>query len=278
MGDSSLDALQRFIADAISGDVDVGSRIELAARAGSVLAPGQRRLDAAGRLEIYREQFWLRHLSNLGDDFPTLAWVVGGAAFREVAVAYLKSHPPCTWNLQRLGADLPTFVSTHAPCSDDPLAVDACRLDWAFMEAFDAPDAGPLDLQVLAGAPEDAWPKARIELHPSIRRLVLTHPAHDLREAVKRGDAHARPVAATTCVIVWRDPSCVLRAAAVEPMPFALLGELAGGAPLGAACEAIALAHDAEGGADLGEQVGMWFQRWTAAGWVSAVRLSRGAA
>jgi hypothetical protein len=277
MGDSSLAALQRLIAEAISGDANVGSRVELAARTGSLLAPGERRLDAADRLEIYREQFWLRHLSNLGDDFPTLAWVVGGAVFREIAVAYLKHHPPRTWNLQRLGADLPPFVSTRAPCGDDPLAVDACQLDWAFMEAFDAPDAGPLDLRALAGAPEEAWPTARIELHPSLRRLVLTHPAHELREAVKRGDAHARPMATTTRVVVWRDPSCVLHAAAVEPMAFALLGELAGGAPLGAACEATALAHGAEAGADLGAQVGTWFQRWTAAGWVSAVRLSGGA-
>ncbi len=273
MGDRSLDALQRFIADAIGGDLTIGARADLAARASALLAPGERRLDAAGRLEVYREQFWLRHLSNLADDFPTLSWVVGATTFREIAIAYLKCHPPRTWNLQRLGADLPVFLSTWAPWSDDALALDACRLDWAFMEAFDAPDAGPLDLRAFAGAPEDAWPTARIDLHPAVRRLVLTHPAHELREAAKRGDARERPAAATTRVVVWRDPRCFLQAVAVEPMAFELLCELAAGVELGPACEAVAGAHADAGGANLDAQVGAWFQRWTAAGWVSAVRL-----
>jgi hypothetical protein len=226
VGDLSLDALQRFIAEAIGGDVTVGAREDLAARASALLAPGRRGIDAAGRLEVYREQFWLRHLSNLGDDFPTFAWVVGAAAFREIAIAYLKSHPPRSWNLQRLGADLPTFLSTQRPWGDDALALDACRLDWAFMEAFDAPDAGPLDLKAFAETAEDAWPTARVELHPAVRRLVLSHPAHELREAVKRADARERPPAGATYVVVWRDPMCSLHAEAVEPAAFELLCEL----------------------------------------------------
>jgi len=274
MGDRSLDDLQRFIADAIGGSRAVGARPEVTTRASTVVAPGVRGLDAAGRLEIYREQFWLRHLSNLGDDFPTLAWVTGAAAFREIAAAYLGRHPPGTWNLQKLGADLPSFLSDLAPWNHDALVLDAARLDWAFMEAFDAADAGPLDLQALASAPGDAWSAARIELHPALRRLVLAHPAHELREAVLRGDAPARPSAAISRVVVWRDSRCLLHAAAVEPMAFELLGALAGGAPLGPACEAIAGSRADTEGAELGRQVGAWFQRWTASGWVSAVRLS----
>jgi hypothetical protein len=272
MGDHTLEAIQSFVADAIRGDADVASRPDLAARASRLVALGAGRLDASARLEIYREQFWLRHLSNLGDDFPTLAWVVGGAAFREIAVAYLRSHPPRTWDLQRLGATLPDFLAQLAPWSADSLALDAVRLDWAFMEAFDAPDAGPLDVQALAGAPEDAWPAAQVDLHPAVRRVLLRHPTHELRDAVKRGVARDRPLATATPVVVWRDPRCVLRATVVEPMAFELLGELACGRALGAACEAVASAHANEG-ADLGALVGPWFQRWTAEGWVSGVRL-----
>jgi hypothetical protein len=271
MGDLSLEALQRLLVDAIRSDEKVASRPDLATSANRLVASGAA-LDAAARLEIYREQFWLRHLSNLSEDFPTLAWVVGAAAFREIAIAYLKSHPPRSWDLQRLGAALPTFVAQLGPWSDDSLVRDAAVLDWAFMEAFDAPDAGPLDLQALAGAPQDAWPSTRFTLHPSVRRVILGHPAHELRDAVRRGEARDRPAAGTTPVVVWRDPRCFLHATAVEPMAFELLGELARGASLGAACESVASAH-AHGGADLGEQVGTWFQRWTAEGWVSAVHL-----
>jgi hypothetical protein len=277
MGDRSLEALQRFVADAVAGELAIESRPDLVVRANALLAPGEGRLDAAGRLGVYREQFWLRHLSSLGEDFPTLAWVTGAAPFREILLAYLKSHPPRMWNLQRLGAELPAFLSQHAPWRDDSLALDACRLDWAFMEAFDAPDARPLDLQALATAPEDAWPTARIELHPALRLLVLGHPAHELREAVKRGEAHARPSGVTTRLVVWRDAMCSLRATPVEALAFDLLGELARGVPLGLACATVASAEVSAEGDDFGARVGAWFQQWTAIGWVSAVRLSGGA-
>jgi hypothetical protein len=272
MTNRSLEVLQRLIADAVRSDTDLSSRPDLARHAGRLVAPGARPLEATARLEIYREQFWLRHLSNLGDDFQTLAWVVGPKAFREIAVAYLKRHPPRTWDLQKLGAALPAFLAQLAPWSGDSLARDAAAVDWAFMEAFDAADAGPLDLQALARAPQDSWSSARIELHPAVRRILLDHPAHDLRDAVKRGEARDRPAAAATRVVVWRDPRCFLHATAVEPSAFELLGELSRGTPLGAACEAVANAHANEG-ADLGARVGVWFQRWTAEGWVSAVHL-----
>lgn len=272
MGDRSLEALQGFLAGAIRSDRELASCPDLAASASLLVAPGVRSLDALARLEIYREQYWLRHLSNLGDDFPTLAWVVGSTAFREIAVAYLKSHPPRTWDLQRLGASLPAFLNELTPWSADSLVRDAALLDWAFMEAFDAPDAGPLDLQALAEAPQDAWPSMRIEVHPAVRRILLGHPAHELRDAVRRGEARDRPAPAATPVVVWRDPRCFLHATAVEPMAFELLGELARGAPLGAACESVASAHP-DPSADFGERVSAWFQRWTAEGWVSAVHM-----
>jgi hypothetical protein len=272
VGDRSLDALQRFVAGAIGGEPEIGSRPEVTAHASDLIARGARGLDASARLEIYREQFWLRHLSNLGDDFPTLQWVVGPTAFRGIAASYLKAHPPRTWHLQRLGAALPSFLSQLAPWSADSLALDAARVDWAFMEVFDAPDGGPLDLRAFAATPEDAWPAARIELHPAVRRVALTHPAHELRDAVKRGQAPERPAIAATCVVIWRDSRYFLQATAIEPLAFELLGELSAGTPLGPACEAVAAAHAGES-APVSEQLGAWFQRWTAEGWISAVRI-----
>jgi hypothetical protein len=272
MDDRPLSALQRFIADAIGMQREIGARPEVAAQARELIAPGARGLDAATRLEIYREQFRVRHLANLGDDFPTLRWVVGPEPFRAIGIAYLEAHPPRTWDLQRLGAKLPSHLSQLPPWNADSLAIDAALVDWAFMEAFDAPDAGALDLQAFAATPEDAWPAARIELHPAVRRVVLGHPAHNLRDAVRRGEARERPAAATTRVVVWRDSRCFLHATAMEPLAFELLGALAGGTPLGPACEAVASAH-ASAGADLSTQLGAWFQRWTAEGWISAVRI-----
>jgi hypothetical protein len=268
----SLKALQSFIADSVRRGGAVGSDGDLAIRAEQLLS-SKRGLGAESRLEIYREQFWLRHHSNLNDDFPTLAWVIGLDAFRELVAGYLEAFPPRTWNLQRLGADLPQYTTTHARWRDDLLAVDASHLDWAFMEAFDAPDAGPLDLRTFAGATEEAWTAARLSLHPSLRRVGLGHSVHELREAVRRRDARERPPASRVHVVVWRDATWHVRATAIEPMAFDLLGQLGEGVPLGRACETVAANAGIEDAADLGVRLGEWFRQWTANGWVCAVHV-----
>jgi hypothetical protein len=269
--EGSLVRLQRFITDAVrrsDGPVDAPRAFD----AGGLLVAGKRGLSAIDRLEIYREQFWLRHLSNLVDDYPTLGSVLGDVAFRELATGYLTAFPPRTWNLQRLGADLPGYVAATSRWTGDGLAIDASRLDWAFMEAFDAPDAGPLDVGLLASASEDAVASLRLTFHPSLRRLAVDHPVHELREAVKRGEVCERPAPRPARLVVWRDAGFGLRAVAVDALAFELLAELEAGTALGRACEAVAEAHGA--GVDLGERVGAWFQQWTASGWLTAIELA----
>jgi hypothetical protein len=267
--DRHLADVQRRVTDAVQRP---SSPTADAPRAEELLLPSARGMTPAQRLDVYREQFWSRHLASLADDYPTLTWVIGGAgSFRDLAADYLRARPPSTWDLQRLGADLPAFVAGHARWRDEPLARDAARVDWAFMEAFDAADAPPFDPRVLASTPEDAWPGARVALHPSLRFLALGSPVHELRDALKRGAPVTRPAAAITHAVVWRDPSCFLHAASVEPLAFELLVALSGGAPLGEACEAVARAGAADV-TELGDKLGAWFQHWTASAWISAVR------
>jgi hypothetical protein len=276
MVSGSLGALQTFFAHAAMRDSTVGSDAEAIAEAERLIVPSLRGMSPADRLDVYREQYWLRHVPSLEEDYPTLSWALGGPApFRELAIRYLTAVPPRTGDLQRLGEGLPSYVANNAPWQGDLLVSDAARIDWAFMEAFDAADAPPFDVGVLSVAPEDAWPLATIMFHPAVRALTLGHPVHDLRQAVKDGSARDRPAAATTHVVVWRDSACRLQAVAIEQQAFALLSALASGVPLGQACDAIAFTSgDTESAADLGPKVSSWFQRWTASGWVSSVRFA----
>ena len=262
----ALSDLQRFVLEGVAATTAVEDTPGRAAAAERLIAPSPRGIAPAGRLEIYREQFWLRHLANLREDFPTLAWALGGrAAFEGLATEYLVAHPPRTWDLQRLGASMEAFVGARGA----GLALDACRLDWAFVAIFDAPDAPPLDLRAVAEAPEDAWPGARLRLHPAVRLVELGHPVHEVRPAVRAGETPPPPAPGAVHVVVWRDPGFRLHATAIEGPAFRLLGALAAGETLGAACEAAA----AGGTPDVQDRVGAWFQSWTASGWVSEVLL-----
>jgi hypothetical protein len=283
-----LASVQRFVTDAVRGTTLIGDDATLAAQAEALLAPSARGMTPQDRLEVYREQFWLRHLASLDEDYPTLIWVLGNEhqaasrdssnrigreAFRELALGYLGACPPGHWDLQWLGAGLPAYLAGDARWSTDALARDAARLDWAFMEAFDAPDSPPFDPSVLASTPEDSWPAARLELHASLSLLALDHPVHELRQALRNEAPVERPSPAVTCVVVYRDPACFLRAVAIEPLAFELLGMLRGGVPLGEACEAAARVSQRDP-LEIGDKLGGWFQQWTAGGWISAVRFA----
>ncbi len=272
MGTSPLANLQRYVAGAIRRASSLRIDARIAAEVDGMVAAGPRGMTPAERLDVYREQFWLRHLASLAEDFPTLSWALGGpAAFDELAISYLTALPPTTWDLQRLGEGVTDHVATARPWRDDPLLADAARTDWAYMHAFDAPDAAPIDVHLLAAIPEDAWPFARIGFHPSLRHLALQYPATALRRAVTVGETPVRPPPAPTFVAVWRDASCCVRDAELDPAAFHLLAALATGHALGEACESLARATDQEDASALGGKVTGWFQEWTARGWVATI-------
>lgn len=263
MVDHDLRSVQRVVADAVR------ERRPQHEAADALVVPSPRGMTPADRVEVYREQYWVRHERNLSDDYPTLAWALGGTLpFLELVRDYLGAFPPRTWDLQRLGRDMPAFV--QAQRSHDALSIDAARLDWAFMVAFDAPDA-TFDPRVLATMPEDRWPAARLELHPSVSLVALAHPLLEVRDALRAGTATPeRPLPSPVHAVVWRDGTCHLHGAAIEAPAFELLTRLHASEPLGGACEAVATSSGL-GEAALGERVGGWFQEWTSRGWLARI-------
>ena len=270
-----LASMQRALAELVTSEGPAASDPGSAARA-EQLASGNERLSPAEQVAIYREQFLLRHLDALREDFLTLEHALGDAPFETLARAYLQAFPPRSFSLRDLGVDLPRFVAETAPWSEDPLLAELARVEWAFVEAFDAPDAPPLDLATVASVPEDAWPSVRLVLQPSVQRLALRYPAHEARIAVRSGglaDAalSVRPAPSPTHVVVYRG-AARLQCLEVEADAYALLDELARGTALGDACERVADASGASS-ASFEEKVGAWFQEWTALGWLSRVDL-----
>lgn len=234
------------------------------------IARGNERLAPAEQVDIYREQFFLRHLDVLLDDFMSIAHLLGDDAFDALGRAYLEAHPPSSFTLRDLGHAMTDFIARTAPWSADPLLADLSRVEWAFVEAFDAADAPPLDPSTMASAREDAWSGARIILHPAVQRIALGHPAHHYRQLVREGAPASRPQAMPAFVVIHR-PADVLHCVDVEADAFAMLDELAHGATLADACESAARAAHVDVDAFHAKLAG-WFQQWTRAGWLSEVR------
>jgi hypothetical protein len=278
-----LEEVQRFMEGALQRPAPLASDSELVAMTERCIT-GNRRLSPVEQLEIYREQFWLRHKGALREDFPTLLHLLGDDAFDALAEAYLLAHPPASFTLRDLGDRLAAFVETTPPWKDDPILGEAARLEWAFVEAFDAPDSPALDPSALTGAREEAWANARVEFQPALRRLSLTYPVDELRGKIRAGEpvSQSPPRSSTPRrhVVIYRAglghagstaDLGTLQYIEVEPMAFELLEALAKGMPLGPACESVADAAGVDDPSALEARIGALFQQWAAFGWMSRV-------
>jgi hypothetical protein len=270
-GDDELSRLQAWLAELF--------RRRRALTADSTLAPlaaeritGNDRLLPAEQLEIYREQFWLRHTASLVEDFPGLGGILGQRDWERLLEEYLDAHPPRDFSLRELGKELPGFVARQSWIEQRELCTDMARLEWAYIEAFDAADTTPLDAAELASIPEDAWERVQIELAPSLRLLELGYPVADLRRELRRSTgAVAIPNPDPRWLVVYRNPERELYDRSVTRGSFALLRALASGTPLVAACErAIGEVTDLAG--EIESSVGAWFQHWAELGWIARVR------
>ena len=261
-----LAELQTFLAQVVQRARPIPEDAALVAEA-ELVATGSARLSPAEQVDVYREQFWLRHHGSLLEDYSTLRHLLGVEGFEGLCRRYLDAHPPDCPSLRDLAAKMPSFLAHTDPYRDDALLADCAAVEWAFIEAFDAADAPPFDASVLATTEEDAWERATIAFHPSLQFLSLAHPAHMFRAAVRAGETPERPAAQRTHLVVYR-ANDLLGVEVVEAMAFALLERLARGMPLGPAGEEIAAMDDS-----VESSIGAWFQAWVGLGWLREVRV-----
>jgi hypothetical protein len=237
---------------------------------------GNDRLTPAEQADIYRRQFWLRHLDALGEDYPGLAHVLGERGFDAFCRAYLAAHPPASFTLRDLGNDIVRFAGAYDgfPPERRALACDMVRYENTLVELFDGATPPPLDPAKVTSMPEEAWSTARIILHPLFVRMRLEYPVHRMHSALKRAagaDPQAPPnlerpsplpAPGVVHLALFR-PDLTIRYEELDPAAFALLEALGRGIPLVPACEAVAAELDGAASAALAASIGTWFSQWT---------------
>jgi hypothetical protein len=231
---------------------------------------GSARLSPVEQLEIYREQFWLRHTTSLLEDFPGLSGILGQSDWERLAEQYLHEVVPDSYTLRDLGQRLPQVIEQASWLPHQALCLDMARLELAYIEVFDAPDALPLAPERLSSLAEDDLLRARLVIAPAVRLLSVNYPVADLRRSLRAETEQPVPIPeprAQNLVVYRRDLQ--LWDMPVTNVAFALLAGLARGVPLGAAAEAAAVSVEAE--AELGQNIGAWFREWATKGLISDV-------
>jgi hypothetical protein len=223
MASRALDQAQRLIWGLVTAPEGVEAGLEAIGDTGAAqlraVVSGDARLDAASRLTVYANAYFFRIHDALKEDFGALHRALGEAAFHNLVTVYLFSHPPTHPSLRYAGKHLPGFLATDraaAPFRERcPWAADLAALEWALLEAFDAPDAPVLSRDDLAAAPAGAWGDFRFSLTPSLQTLTLAWPVETVRAAYDRGTDLPAPPPGRTHLRVWRREERVF----YRPMP-----------------------------------------------------------
>lgn len=165
-------------------------------------APG---VDPAMRLGIYRNAYRARLSDALRDTFAHTAAYLGADAFGTLALAYVEANPSTHANLRWFGSQFGASLRTRHGAV--PEAAELAALDWALRRAFDGPDARALVLTDLAAVAPEAWPGARLGLHPTAELLRMGHNSIALWHAI---DSNLPPPACLRLpdparVLVWRN-------------------------------------------------------------------------
>jgi hypothetical protein len=287
-----LEALQREMAAAVMQPLTKDENMRATSADGrpmtevaaSFIAPNSR-LTPFERLEIYNRQYWYRVLGSLAEDFPALRALLGERRFEAHSIAYLAEHPSRSFTLRNLGSKLPEWLTANPEHAGrrHRLALDLARMEWAFIEAFDAPDRDPLTQRQIAGLQGDS----KLALQPCLQLVALNYPADDLvlelhqrekRQTSEAGVAHEDSGAEVaipklqprpTWLAVHRaDLSVYYRRVAREE--FQTLIALRSGSALGEAIEA-GFAGSRIPQRQRPGRVQEWFGSWAELGWICAI-------
>ena len=117
----------------------------------------------ADRLAIYNQQYWFRLITTFQEEYPLTLAFCGLDEFNGLVMSYLDEYPSQSPYLRYLSQNFVAWLERQAV---DLRVVEVAKLDFIFIELFDAPSANsdaPLD-------PES------ISLRPTIRLYHEQYP------------------------------------------------------------------------------------------------------
>jgi len=201
-------------------------------------APPAGVIDPAGRpatrrFNVYRNNVAASLTEALEIGFPVLVKLLGAETFKQLALIFLRAHPPTSRQLSQYGAALPEFLEGFKPLENLPYLADTARLELALRASYHAADAAPLEAQ---GLDPEALMALKPRLAPATILVASPHPILSIWRFNTEPGA-PKPQAGAEAVMIARpefDPAPHL----LPPGGLVLARALDGTTPLGAGLEA----------------------------------------
>ena len=124
-------------------------------------------------LRVHANTISHARLVALEETFPRTREYLGEAEFNRLSRAFVEGGGAEGLALPEIGRDF-------AGWPGNPLAADLARVEWAWLESYNAAEAAPLRLAALAGQDEGALLGLTVRLHPAARIVTLASDAAPL--------------------------------------------------------------------------------------------------
>ncbi|HXV23911.1 MAG TPA: DNA-binding domain-containing protein [Alphaproteobacteria bacterium] len=157
--------------------------------------------EARSRLQIHGHHILLSLTEALKANFPVVCRVVDPRFFGYMADAFIRAHPPITPCLCEYGAQFPDFVRNFEPVRHLRYLGDLARLEWAVLQARNAPEAAPIAAESLLQVPVTLYPAVILHLDPSlhlirtlwaVEKIWAAHQGPDSQDQIDLGTTGSR--------------------------------------------------------------------------------------
>lgn len=206
----------------------------------------------SSRFDVYRNNSAVSLRQALAEAFPVVKALVGDDFFAALAQAYVRDNRPGSPVMLHYGQEFPAFVDRFEPARSVPYLADVARLERAWLDAYHAADAAPINIDALGDVREADLDDICLRLHPSLHLLRSKWPVVSIWQAhqgTQSPDLSGLKWAAE-CALVVR-PVLDVHVGAVPLDVYPLMRSLVDGEPLARACAHADDARDCDPSAQL---------------------------
>lgn len=190
---------------------------------------------AVKRYNVYRNNVTVSLIDALAGIFPAVQRLTGPDFFRAMARFHLRETPPSSPLLFEYGREFPAFIERYEYAQSLPWLADVARIERAWLDAYHAADASPLDADVLASVSPERLADLIFLPHPATRIVRSHYPALTIF-AANRSEEHVGLIEASEpedALIARPDMEVIVRH--LPPGGADFIGYLISGEPLGVA-------------------------------------------
>ncbi len=128
------------------------------------------------RFSVYRNNVVSGLVSTLKAAYPAVLRIVGDEFFCAMARIFVARNRPASPVMLEYGEGFSDFIAGFEPAAGLPYLRDVATLERAWLEAYHAPEAEPVDPARLGAIAPDRLPFVGFALHPSLRLVRSAFP------------------------------------------------------------------------------------------------------